>query len=125
MIVASRRIEPNICLGFLGLKVNRKIFLTFFIKPLDISAIVWDNYNVRDRRKREWKIKNQKRIYLKNWVEKALTTIVLVSIMFIAITIETLGNPVYDRVLVVAIIIDVVIMKVLCCYGKEFNKDND
>ena len=45
--------------------------------------------------------------------------------MFIAITIETLGNPVYDRVLVVAIIIDVVIMKVLCCYGKEFNKDND
>ena len=70
-------------------------------------------------------MKNQKRIYLKNWVEKALTTIVLVSIMFIAIIIETLGNPVYDRVLVVAIIIDVVIMKVLCCYGKEFNKDND
>ena len=70
-------------------------------------------------------MKNQKRIYLKNWVEKALTTIVLVSIMFIAITIETLGNPVYDRVLVVAIIIDVVIMKVLCYYGKEFNKDND
>lgn len=70
-------------------------------------------------------MKNQKRIYLKNWVEKALTTIVLVSIMFIAITIETLGNPVYDKVLVVAIIIDVVIMKVLCYYGKEFNKDND
>ena len=70
-------------------------------------------------------MKNQKRIYLKNWVEKALTTIVLVSIMFIAITIETLGNPVYNKVLVVAIIIDVVIMKFLCCYGKEFNKDND
>lgn len=70
-------------------------------------------------------MKNQKRIYLKNWVEKTLTTIVLVSIMFIAITIETLGNPVYDKVLVVAIIIDVVIMKVLCYYGKEFNKDND
>ena len=70
-------------------------------------------------------MKSQKRIYLKNWVEKALTTIVLVSIMFIAITIETLGNPVYDKVLVVAIIIDVVIMKVLCYYGKEFNKDND
>lgn len=70
-------------------------------------------------------MKNQKRIYLKNWVEKALTTIVLVSIMFIAITIETLGNPVYDKVLVVAIIIDVVVMKVLCCYRKEFNKDND
>ena len=70
-------------------------------------------------------MKNQKRIYLKNWVEKVFTTIVLVSIMFIAITIETLGNPVYDRVLVVAIIIDVVIMKVLCYYGKEFNKDND
>lgn len=70
-------------------------------------------------------MKNQKRIYLKNWVEKVFTTIVLVSIMFIAITIETLGNPVYDRVLVVAIIIDVVIMKVLYCYGKEFNKDND
>ena len=70
-------------------------------------------------------MKNQKRIYLKNWVEKVFTTIVLVSIMFIAITIETLGNPIYDRVLVVAIIIDVVIMKFLCCYGKEFNKDND
>ena len=70
-------------------------------------------------------MKNQKRIYLKNWVEKVFTTIVLVSIMFIAITIETLGNPVYDRVLVVAIIINVVIMKVLCYYGKEFNKDND
>lgn len=70
-------------------------------------------------------MKNQKRIYLKNWVEKVFTTIVLVSIMFIAVTIETLGNPVYDRVLVVAIIIDVVIMKVLCCYEKEFNKDND
>ena len=70
-------------------------------------------------------MKNQKRIYLKNWVEKIFTTIVLVSIMFIAITIETLGNPVYDRVLVVAIIINVVIMKVLCYYGKEFNKDND
>ena len=70
-------------------------------------------------------MKNQKRIYLKNWVEKVFTTIVLVSIMFIAITIETLGNPVYDRVLVVAIIIDIVIMKVLCYYGKEFNKDND
>ena len=70
-------------------------------------------------------MKNQKRIYLKNWVEKIFTTIVLVSIMFIAVTIETLGNPVYDRVLVVAIIIDVVIMKVLCCYGKKFNKDND
>ena len=36
-------------------------------------------------------MKNQKRIYLKNWVEKVYTTIVLVSIMFIAITIETLG----------------------------------
>ena len=70
-------------------------------------------------------MKNQKRIYLKNWIEKVFTTIVLVSIVFIAITIETLGNPVYDRVLVVAIIIDVVIMKVLCCYEKEFNKDND
>ena len=70
-------------------------------------------------------MKNQKRIYLKNWVEKVFTTIVLVSIMFIAITIETLGNPVYDRVLVMAIIVDVVVMKVLCCYEKEFNKDND
>lgn len=70
-------------------------------------------------------MKNQKRIYLKGWVENVLTTIVLISIMFIAVTIETLGNPVYDKVLVVAIIVDVVIMKVLCCYGKEFNKDND
>lgn len=70
-------------------------------------------------------MKNQKRIYLKNWVEKVLTIIVLVSIVFIAITIETLGNPVYNKVLVVTIIVDVVIMKVLCCYGKEFNKDND
>ena len=70
-------------------------------------------------------MKNQKRIYLKNWVEKVLTTIVLVSIVFIAITIETLDNPIYNKVLVVTIIVDVVIMKVLCCYGKEFNKDND
>ena len=56
-------------------------------------------------------MKNQKRIYLKNWVEKVLTAIVLISIMFIAITIETLGNQVYDRVLVVAIIVDVVMEK--------------
>lgn len=62
----------------------------------------------------------KKRVYLKKWLENLLSTIVMLSIGFIAITIETLGNPTYNKILVVLLIVNVIIMKVLTKFGKSF-----
>lgn len=62
----------------------------------------------------------KKRVYLKNWLERLLSAIVMLSIVFVAITIETLGNPTYNKVLVVLLIVNVIIMKVLTKFGKSF-----
>jgi len=66
----------------------------------------------------------KKRVYLKSWVESLLTNIVLLSIMFIAISIESIGNSTYNKILIITIIIDTIIMKVLSCYGKDFIENN-
>ena len=62
----------------------------------------------------------KKRVYLKNWLERLLSAIVMLSIVFVATTIETLGNPTYNKVLVVLLIVNVIIMKVLTKFGKSF-----
>ena len=62
----------------------------------------------------------KKRVYLKNWLERLLSAIVMLSIVFVATTIEILGNPTYNKVLVVLLIVNVIIMKVLTKFGKSF-----
>lgn len=62
----------------------------------------------------------KKRVYLKNWLESLLSAIVMLSIGFVTTTIETLGNPTYNKILVVLLIVNVIIMKVLTKFGKSF-----
>ena len=65
----------------------------------------------------------KKRVYLKEKVETFLTGVVLLAISFIAMTIESIGNPTYDKILVITIIIMLLIMKVLTKFGRSFNED--
>lgn len=65
----------------------------------------------------------KKRVYLKEKVETFLTGIVLLAISFIAMTIESIGNPTYDKILVITIIVMLLIMKVLTKFGRSFNED--
>lgn len=65
----------------------------------------------------------KKKVYLKEKVETFLVGVVLMAIAFIAMTIESIGNPVYDKILVITIIIMLLIMKVLTKFGRSFNED--
>lgn len=65
----------------------------------------------------------KKKVYLKEKVETFLVGVVLMAIAFIAMTIESIGNPVYDKILVITIIVMLLIMKVLTKFGRSFNED--
>ena len=65
-------------------------------------------------------MKRNKRYFLKTNVENFLTTIVMLSITFVAMTIDSIGNNTYNIILIVIIIINVIIMKILTKFGKSF-----
>ena len=65
-------------------------------------------------------MKRNKRYFLKTNVENFLTTIVMLSISFIAMTIDSIGNNTYNITLIVIIITNVIIMKILTKFGKSF-----
>ena len=65
-------------------------------------------------------MKKNKRYFLKTNVENFLTTIVMLSIAFVAMTIDSIGNNTYNIILIVIIIINVIIMKILTKFGKSF-----
>jgi len=66
-------------------------------------------------------MKRNKR-YLKTNVENFLVSIVMLSIAFIAMTIESIGNNTYNIILIVIMIINVIIMKILTKFGKSFQE---
>lgn len=65
-------------------------------------------------------MKRNKRYFLKTNVENFLTTIVMLSIAFVAMTIDSIGNNTYNIILIVIMIINVIIMKILTKFGKSF-----
>lgn len=64
-------------------------------------------------------MKRNKR-YLKTNVENFLASIVMLSIAFIAMTIESIGNNTYNIILIVIMIINVIIMKILTKFGRNY-----
>ena len=65
-------------------------------------------------------MERKKRYFLKTRVEDFLISIVMLSISFIAMTIESIGNNTYNIILIVIIITNVIIMKILTKFGKSF-----
>ena len=65
-------------------------------------------------------MKRNKRYFLKTNIENFLTTIVMLSIAFVAMTIDSIGNNTYNIILIVIMIINVIIMKILTKFGKSF-----
>lgn len=65
----------------------------------------------------------KKKVYLKEKVETFLIGVVLLAISFIAMTIESIGNSTYNKILVIAIIVVLLITKVLIKFGRSFNED--
>ena len=65
-------------------------------------------------------MKRNKRYFLKTNIENFLTTIVMLSIAFVAMTIDSIGNNTYNIILIVIIIINIIIMKILTKFGKSF-----
>jgi hypothetical protein len=64
-------------------------------------------------------MKRNKR-YLKTKVENFLTSIVMLSIAFVAMTIDSIGNNTYNIILIVIMIINVIIMKILIKFGRNY-----
>lgn len=67
-------------------------------------------------------MKRNKKRYLKTKVENFLTSIVMLSIAFIAMTIDSIGNNTYNIILIIIIITNVIIMKILTKFGKSFQE---
>lgn len=67
-------------------------------------------------------MKRNKRYFLKTNVENFLTSIVMLSIAFVAMTIDSIGNNTYNIILIVIMIINVIIMKILTKFGKSFQE---
>lgn len=67
-------------------------------------------------------MKRNKRYFLKTNVENFLTIIVMLSIAFVAMTIDSIGNNTYNIILIVIIITNVIIMKILIKFGKSFQE---
>lgn len=63
--------------------------------------------------------RNPKR-YLKERVENFLTGIVLLSIAFVAMTIDSIGNNTYNIILIVIMITNVIIIKILTKFGRSY-----
>lgn len=67
-------------------------------------------------------MKRNKKYFLKAKVENFLTTIVMLSIAFVAMTIDSIGNNTYNIILIVIMIINVIIIKILIKFGKSFQE---
>ena len=65
-------------------------------------------------------MKTNKKRYLKERVENFLTGIVLLSIAFVAMTIDSIGNNTYNIILIVIMITNVIIMKILTNFGRSY-----
>ena len=63
----------------------------------------------------------KKKVYFKEWVELALDTIAMLIIGFIGCTIENIGNTIYNKILVVLMIVLVIIGAMLNKWGKGAN----
>ena len=66
----------------------------------------------------------KKRIYLKSWLESTLITIEILIISFFAITIDNLGNPTYNKITIVLMIILIANDWVLTHFGKTIIEAN-
>ena len=64
----------------------------------------------------------KKKVYLKEKVENFLTGIVLLSIAFVAMIIESIGNSTYNITLIVILIVNAIIMKILTKFGKSYQE---
>lgn len=64
-------------------------------------------------------MKRNKR-YLKTKVENFLTSIVMLSIAFVAMTIDSIGNNTYNIILIVIMITNVIIIKILTKFGRSY-----
>lgn len=60
-----------------------------------------------------------KKLYLKKKIEKVLINVEAIIAMFIIITIESLGNIIYNKILFITIIIFIIIGKVLIKYQRH------
>ena len=67
-------------------------------------------------------MERKKRYFLKTRVEDFLISIVMLSIVFIAMTIDSIGNNTYNITLIIIIITNVIIMKILTKFGKSFQE---
>lgn len=67
-------------------------------------------------------MKRTKKRYLKTKVENFLTSIVMLSIAFVAMTIDSIGNNTYNIILIVIMITNVIIMKILTKFDKSFQE---
>lgn len=67
-------------------------------------------------------MKRNKKRYLKTNVENFLTSIVMLSIAFVAMTIDSIGNNTYNIILIVIMITNIIIMKILTKFGKSFQE---
>ena len=65
-------------------------------------------------------MKRNKRYFLKTNIENFLTSIVMLSIAFVAMTIDSIGNNTYNIILIIIIITNIIIMKILTKFGKSF-----
>lgn len=65
----------------------------------------------------------KKRTYLKKGIEKVLITIQMLIIMFIAMTIESIGNSTYNIILITLIIISIITIEILSKYSRLINED--
>ena len=65
-------------------------------------------------------MKRNKKRYLKTKVENFLTSIVMLSIAFVAMTIDSIGNNTYNIILIVIMITNVIIMKILTKFGRNY-----
>lgn len=66
-------------------------------------------------------MKRNKR-YLKAKVENFLTSIVILSIAFVAMTIDNIGNNTYNITLIIIIITNIIIIKILTRFGKFYQE---
>jgi uncharacterized membrane protein YdbT with pleckstrin-like domain len=62
-----------------------------------------------------------KRFYLKERVENILTTINVLILMFLVMTIDSLGNTVYNTIAMVLIIVFLIIALILIKFGKDID----
>lgn len=67
-------------------------------------------------------MKRNKKYFLKAKIENFLTSIVMLSIAFVAMTIDSIGNNTYNIILIVIMITNVIIMKILTKFGKSFQE---